>query len=179
MKMPFVIMAITALAALSGCDSDAGNPFGGLTGSDNAGAALDARAKAVGILPGSDAIEFSGRFETRSDLGTDKFCAVKTSKARFDIGVLAVFGPESKCEARGTATVSGEKVNVALTGKDSCNFDAEFDGIELRFPGTVGAGCASYCSPRASLSGTRYFIVEQGDDNARRTLGRDFEKLCP
>lgn len=178
MKMRFVIIVMAA-AALSGCDSNEGGPFGGLTGGDTAGAALDARAKAVGILPSSDSIDFSGRFETRSDLGTDKFCAVRTSKAKFDIGVLAVFGPESKCEARGTATVSGEKVKVALSGKDSCSFDAEFDGIELRFPGSIGAGCASYCSPRASLSGTRYFIVEQGDNNARRTLGRDLEKLCP
>jgi hypothetical protein len=144
----------------------------------DAGDALDKQAIAAGILPEHDNLDLAGRFETRSDLGTDKFCAVGSGSGNFEIGVLAVFGPESKCEAQGKAEIEGEKVRITLSGKKQCAFDAEFDGVELRIPGSIEQGCASYCSPRASLSGTSYFKVEQGDTNARRALGRDIPKLC-
>ncbi len=179
MRNSAVIYAIVMLL-LAGCDSQSDNSIvGSLTGGDGAGAALDKKAVEVGILPDAENLVFGGRFETRSEMGTDKFCSVKSGAKQYEIGALAVFGPESKCEARGRATISGEKVKISLSGKDACSFDAEFDGIELRFPGSLEKGCESYCSPRASFSGTSYFIVEQGDDNARRALGRDFEKLCP
>ena len=148
-------------------------------GEEAAGLALDKKAVAAGILPDSQNLVFGGRYETRSDLGTDKFCSVKSGAKQFDIGVLAVFGPESKCEARGRASIDGEKVKITFSGDGNCRFDASFDGVELRFPGVMEKGCETYCTPRASFSGTSYFIVEQGDDNARRALGRDFEKLCP
>lgn len=144
----------------------------------DASRALDEQAIAKGLLPDPKGRALSGRFETRSDLGADKFCAVGDG-GRFDIGMLAVFGPDSKCEAQGRAEFAGEKVRITLSGKESCSFDAEFDGIQLRFPGSVPAGCASYCSPRASISGTAYYFTEPGNSSARRTLGRDIERLCP
>ena len=140
--------------------------------------ALDEQAIAKGLLPDPEGRALAGRFETRSDLGVDKFCAVGDD-GRFDIGMLAVFGPDSKCEAQGRAEFADEKVRITLNGKESCSFDAEFDGIQLRFPGSVPAGCASYCSPRASMSGTAYYFTEPGNVSARRTLGRDIERLCP
>ncbi len=171
------ILGLTLTLLFAGCNRESSTRDTS-SGSSEAGSALDAQAKAAGILPDSSNIKFAGRFETRGDLGTDKFCAVKSAGAEHIVGVLAVFGPDSKCEGKGTATINGEKVSIALQGKDSCNFNAEFDGVELRFPGAMQPGCASYCSDRASLSGTSYFMVEQGDDNARRTLGRDIPKLC-
>ncbi len=169
-------VAIVGLAVtLVSCDQGSSNP---LSRGDDAGARIEEQAIAKGILPDPDNLVFGGRFETRSELGTDKFCAVGNGTNRYNIGVLAVFGPESKCEARGTATITQEKVRIALQGEGACEFDAEFDGNELRFPGKIPGTCADYCSDRASLSGTRYFMVEQGDNNARRTLGRDIEKLC-
>jgi hypothetical protein len=168
-----------ACALLMGCDGPVTNDTGSKAGkSSQVGSALDQKAVAVGILPDPENLVFSGRYETRSDLGTDKFCAVHTGADLFQIGVLAVFGPESKCEGQGRASITGENVKITLSGKKNCSFNATFDGIELRFPGALESGCESYCSPRASFSGTSYFIVEQGDNNAQRTLGRDFEKLC-
>jgi hypothetical protein len=143
----------------------------------DASRSLDEQAIAKGLLPDPDGRALAGRFETRSDLGVDKFCAVGDGND-FRIGMLAVFGPESKCEGQGTAQFSGEKVRISFAGKGSCSFDAEFDGISLRFPGSVPVGCASYCSPRASMSGTSYYFIEPGDASARKTLGRDIEKLC-
>ncbi len=143
----------------------------------DASRALDEQAISRGLLPDPEGRALAGRYETRSDLGVDKFCAVGDDGS-FDIGMLAVFGPESKCEAQGKAEFVGDKVRITLSGKEACQFDAEFDGIQLRFPGSVPDGCASYCSPRASMSGTAYYFIEPGNASARSTLGRDIERLC-
>ena len=168
------LLPLLILATLAGCDKAPAV----LGGTGDAGSALDEQAIAAGILPDPDNLEFAGRFETRGDLGTDKFCAVGGGNKRFQIGVLAVFGPESKCEGRGWATISGDKVQISLEGSDTCRFSAQYDGVELRFPGSIESGCTSYCSSRASLSGTHYFMVQPGDDPARKTLGRDIDRLC-
>ncbi len=173
MKRAAILLSWAVLAA---CGENAPSV---LAGGENAGSALDEAAIDAGIIPDPDEVEFAGRFETRSDLGTDKFCAVANGPKQFNIGFLAVFGPESKCEGRGTAIVNGETVRVTLAGNGDCAFDARYDGIELRFPGAVESGCASYCSDRASLSGTHYFIIQPGDAAARNTLGRQIERLCP
>lgn len=167
-----LVLLLLALP-LAGCD-ESGTKQAPAT---DASRALDEQAIAKGLLPDPEGRALAGRFETRSDLGVDKFCAVGDD-GRFDIGMLAVFGPDSKCEAQGKAEFAGEKVRITLSGKGSCNFDAEFDGIQLRFPGKVPDGCASYCSPRASMSGTAYYFTEPGNVSARRTLGRDIERLC-
>ncbi len=166
--------ALIALLAVSACDSQEEKS----APQTSASRALDEQAISRGLLPDPDGRSLAGRYETRSELGIDKFCAVGDD-GTFAIGMLAVFGPDSKCEAQGSAEFAGEKVRITLSGKDSCAFDAEFDGIQLRFPGTVPEGCASYCSPRASMSGTAYYFTEPGNASARRTLGRDIERLCP
>jgi hypothetical protein len=167
------------LPCVMGCSyfSDDGNNSASET--TDVGEALDKRAIEAGIIPDTSNIVFAGRFETRSEMGTDKFCAVKKDGGAYSIGALAVFGPESKCEGQGTAKIQGEKVKINFQGEDSCSFEAEYDGVELRIPGKIPAGCASYCSPRASFSGTSFFLVEQGNENARRALGRDIDRLCP
>ena len=144
----------------------------------HAGSALDKQAIDAGILPDPNNLEFAGRFETRSDGGTDKFCAVGDGTNKFNIGVLAVPGAQSKCEGQGTAKLNGGTVRISLQGKGACEFDAQYDGVELRFPRLIDGGCAAYCTAGASLSGTHYFIVQPGDEPARRTLGREIEKLC-
>jgi hypothetical protein len=166
-------LALTALLAVAACG---GNDEKAAPATD-ASRSLDEQAISRGLLPDPDGRSLAGRYETRSELGVDKFCAVG-DEGEFAIGMLAVFGPDSKCEGQGSAEFAGEKVRITLNGKGSCGFDAEFDGIQLRFPGSVPEGCASYCSPRASMSGTAYYFTEPGNASARRTLGRDIERLC-
>jgi hypothetical protein len=145
---------------------------------NDSGQALDDLAVAKGLLPDPDDRTLSGYYETRSDLGIDKFCAV-TSGGSSRFGMLAVFGPDSKCEGVGRADMKGNRISLKFEGKEACAFEAEFDGVVIRFPGNIGPGCASYCSPRASMSGTQYYLAEKGDHSARRALGRDIERLCP
>lgn len=168
------VLGLLGLLALSAC----GNKDEKSAPQTDASRLLDEQAISRGLLPDPEGRALAGRYETRSDLGVDKFCAVG-DEGEFAIGMLAVFGPDSKCEAQGSAEFADDKVRITLSGKESCSFDAEFDGIQLRFPGSVPEGCASYCSPRASMSGTAYFFTEPGNASARRTLGRDIERLCP
>ena len=147
-------------------------------GSDDTGAVLDKRAIQAGILPDPEKNDLAGRYETRGDLGVDKFCAVKRSGGSFDIGFLSVSGADSKCEGTGTATVKGERVDVVLNGQGDCSFTAQHDGFALKFPAVIDTGCSSYCSEQASFSATHYFMIEPGNAAARETLGRDIERLC-
>jgi hypothetical protein len=166
----WVLLLLVALAGCGGGDEKS-------VPQTDASRSLDEQAIAKGLLPDPEGRSLAGRYETRSDLGTDKFCAVGDD-GEFSVGMLAVFGADSKCEAQGSAKFVGDKVRITLSGKDSCRFDAEFDGVQLRFPGSVPKGCASYCSPRANMSGTTYFFVEPGNNSAQQTLGRDIERLC-
>lgn len=168
-------MALACLMLVTACGESAPSVLGG---GNDVGSRLDEAAIEAGIMPDPDEIELAGRYETRSELGTDKFCAVGNGTKQFNIGFLSVSGPESKCEAKGIAAIDGEKVKITLSGDGNCTFEARFDGIELRFPGSVDGGCDTYCTPRASLSGTHYFMIEPGDDAARGTLGREIERLC-
>ncbi|WP_156874178.1 hypothetical protein [Sphingorhabdus lutea] len=171
--MPLFFTALCA-ALLYGCGQKAGGDD--VVESDKA--SLDALAINAGLITDPDNIIFEGRFEERSELGIDKFCAIKTSGDEYNIGILAVFGPESKCEGSGTARLDGEKLSISLNSKQPCVIEAKFDGTELRINGIVPASCQSYCSDRASLSGTLYYFVEHGKDAAQSVKGRDIDRLC-
>jgi hypothetical protein len=159
---------------LSACDGEGPRTvFGG----DGAGDALDEQAIEKGLLPDPDSRSLAGQYETRSDLGVDKFCATESGGSK-RFGMLAVFGPETKCEGTGSVVYEGSKLTLTFEGKKSCTFEAEYDGVAIRFPGSIGPGCASYCSPRASMSGTQYFLIEKGNESARLVLGRDIKRLC-
>jgi hypothetical protein len=145
---------------------------------DSVGRALDKAAVETGIIPGESNIAFEGSFERRSDLGTDRFCAVADGDD-YRVGLLTVYGADSQCEARGSASREGENVTIVLDGTEQCRFIAHFDGIELALPGALPDGCAHYCSDRASLSGTSFYFVEQGKTAAAAQRGRKLERLCP
>jgi hypothetical protein len=162
------------LLGLVACNTEQPNKQ---TSKSDSGAALDRLAIEKGLVPDPQSRSFEGRFETQSELGTDKFCAVADGSS-YRIGFLSVYGPESKCEGQGTATQNGDNVDIELTGKDGCAFTANYDGIVLRFPGSVHEGCSAFCTANANLSGTRYYFVDAGADAAKRTLGREIERLC-
>lgn len=144
---------------------------------------LDQAAINAGILTDPDDIKLEGRFETRSDIGTDKFCAIKTGDEDYNIGILAIFGADSFCEGRGIASLDGENLRVTLNQSsknisENCEFTASFDGVSLQLPGELPEPCAKFCNNRASLSGTQYFQIENGNDLAKKSNGRELKPLC-
>ncbi|GAB5488235.1 MAG: hypothetical protein Pars2KO_18050 [Parasphingorhabdus sp.] len=140
---------------------------------------LEKAAIDAGVIPDINSVTLSGAFERQSDLGTDRFCAVGNDEKGYQVGMIAVFGPESNCEALGEATRTGESIQINLTSEDRCSFTASFDGVEIKIPGSLPDSCESYCSPRAGFNGVSFYIVGEGDEVARSTRGREIESLCP
>ncbi|WP_373491442.1 hypothetical protein [Parasphingorhabdus sp.] len=140
---------------------------------------LDQAAIDAGVIPDIRNVTLAGAFEHISDLGTDRFCAVGNDENGYQIGMIAMFGPETKCEGLGEAERNGENVQITLNSEETCSFTAGFDGVELKLPGELPEGCASYCSPRAGFEGVTFYMIGEGDAVARSTSGRDFEYLCP
>lgn len=140
---------------------------------------LEQAAIDAGVIPDVRNVSLSGAFERQSDLGEDRFCAVGNDERGYQIGLLAVFGPDSKCEGLGAAERVGEDVQITLDSEQRCSFTASFDGVALRFPGNLPDSCASYCTPRAVLDGVSFNLVGEGDAVARSTRGRAIESLCP
>jgi len=140
---------------------------------------LEQAAIDAGVIPDVRNVTLSGAFERRSDLGTDRFCAVGNDENGYQVGMIAVFGPATKCEGLGEAERDGENVRITLNSEEKCSFTARFDGVELSLPGELPEGCASYCSPRAGFEGVSFYMIGEGDAVARSTSGQDFENLCP
>ncbi len=179
MRGAFAFMCL----GLFGC-----SPNGDAAGTDgqdgSAGAALEQAAVATGILSASGAVSLSGAYERVSDIGVDRFCAVGNDDDGYQVGMLAEFGPDTVCEAIGSAERDGEDVTIILSGKDQCQFVAQFDGDTIVFPGGLPAGCQSYCGPRARLDGVNFHLLGSGDEIARSTRGhqtadRKAISLCP
>ena len=140
---------------------------------------LERAAIEAGVIPDINNVTLSGAFERQSDLGTDRFCAVGSDENGYQVGMIAVFGPESNCEALGEATRNGESIRITLTSKQTCSFTASFDGVEIKIPGSLPESCESYCSPRAGFNGVSFYLIGEGDEVARSTRGREIESLCP
>lgn len=140
---------------------------------------LEKAAIEAGVIPDVRNVSLSGAFERQSDLGEDRFCAVGSDESGYQIGLLAVFGPDSKCEGLGAAERNGEDIQITLESKQRCRFTASFDGVALQLPGELPESCASYCTPRAGLNGVSFYLVGEGDAVARSTRGREIENLCP
>ncbi|MEH6789493.1 hypothetical protein [Parasphingorhabdus sp.] len=168
-------MALLLALPLAGCGEDRQNP----DQSTKELPPLEQAAVDAGVIPDVRKVTLSGAFERRSDLGTDRFCAVGNDENGYQIGIIAVFGPGTQCEGLGEAERDGETVRITLNSEERCSFNARFDGVELKMPGQLPNGCASYCSPRAGFEGVSFYMIGEGDAVARSTSGRDFESLCP
>ena len=86
--------------------------------------ALEQAAIDAGVIPDVREVTLSGAFERRSDLGADRFCAVGNDENGYQVGMLAVFGPASKCEGLGEAERNGENVRITLDSEERCSFTA-------------------------------------------------------
>jgi hypothetical protein len=124
-------------------------------------------------------MSLSGAYERVSDIGEDHFCAVGNDEDGYQVGMLAVFGPDTACEAMGTAQRNGETIEIELSAKEACRITATFDGSTIIFPADLPSGCRSYCGLRAGFDGVSFNLVGQGDDIARTTTGKEIRRLCP
>lgn len=176
MKRSFVLLAAVSLVA---CDQISTKSEQHSEAASEQISSLEKAAIEAGVIPDVRNVSLSGAFERQSDLGEDRFCAVGNDERGYQVGLLAVFGPDSKCEGLGAAQRNGEKIEITLDSEQRCSFTASFDGVALQLPGDLPESCASYCTPRAGLNGVIFYLVGEGDAVARSTRGRAIENLCP
>lgn len=166
--------ALTLLAACDSGPAPASDPAPTPSGD------LEEAALEAGLVVDPDSLDLEGAFERHSDLGTDRFCAVRTGDRRYAVGMRAVFGADSACQGRGTATLDGESVTITIPAKgEDCVIAARFDGTQLALAGEVAPACAQLCDDRASLAGVDFLLAESGADAARAELDGEGEPLCP
>lgn len=179
-----IFYAIASCIFLLGCDSVQDSEQN--VAETSSSSSIEEAAIVAGILPDPDNIKLEGHFETRNDIGTDKFCAIKDGDNDYKVGILAVFGSDSRCEGRGVAQLDGANVNIQLNEttkankKDNatCEFTATYDGISIQIPGNIPESCSQFCNNRASLSGTGYFLTQEGNGPARKSRGKELKSLC-
>lgn len=169
------LIGAAALLMLAACDSGSGPDATPAPSGDLETAALEA-----GLVVDPDSLDLEGAFERPSDLGTDRFCAIKTGERLYAIGLRAVFGADSACQGRGTATLDGESVMITIPGSgEDCTIAARFDGTQLALAGEVSPACAQLCDDRASLAGVDFLLAESGAAAARAEQDDEGEPLCP
>lgn len=172
-------VALLAAISLVACDQVSKEPDQPDEAASEQMSSLEKAAIEAGVIPDVRNVSLSGAFERQSDLGEDRFCAVGNDERGYQVGLLAVFGPDSKCEGLGAAQRNGESIQITLDSEQRCSFTATFDGVALQMPGSLPESCASYCTPRAGLNGVIFYLVGEGDAVARSTRGREIENLCP
>lgn len=176
MKRRFALLAAFSLVA---CDQVSTESDDARDAAPQKISSLEKAAIEAGVIPDVRNVSLSGAFERQSDLGEDRFCAVGNDERGYQVGLLAVFGPDSKCEGLGAAERNGEDIQITLDSEQRCSFTASFDGVAVQLPGDLPESCASYCTSRAGFNGVSFYLVGEGDAVARSTRGREIENLCP
>jgi hypothetical protein len=113
---------------------------------------LEAAARDANLVADPATTLPTGLFERHHAVGSDSLCFVPEGDERYRFALVARFGETLTCEGSGSARHEGSRVSLAFSG-GGCTIDAEYDGNNVRLPGTVPSGCSAYCGPRASLSG--------------------------
>ncbi|MDB5691784.1 MAG: hypothetical protein JWO81_847 [Alphaproteobacteria bacterium] len=159
--------SLIVLALVAGCGArDQPQPRGSGNGSETPAVEGDA---AAGPL--------TGLYQSGGGTRPDQMCIVeKGAKAQFGITLWA---PNLRaCSGAGTATLSGDRLRLAMAGDSPCALDATLkDGI-VTFSDAIPAGCAYYCGAGTSFAGAR--LTKQGGSVADAMKAKDVagEKLC-
>jgi hypothetical protein len=104
----------------------------------------------------------------------DRVCVVPAA-GRHRIGISVDYGAGQGCAAAGTVKRAGERLRVQLNG---CTFDAGFDGDRIAFPAELPAGCARFCTGRATLSALSVDRLSASAAEASMVRLPDGHRLC-
>ncbi|KQT32582.1 hypothetical protein ASG29_12530 [Sphingomonas sp. Leaf412] len=160
MKLPFVL-----LIALAGCDRPA--PTAAVAGG---GAALEAQARARGLVAGPDAVSPVGVYRTDAD----RIC-VAPDRDGFVTGVSVDYGEGQRCVARGRAT---GRDRLTMDMGDGCRFEARVEADRIVLPAILPDTCDEKCVGRASMTGIAAGRLSGSAAEATRVRGADGALLC-
>ena len=161
--------ALLALVLLAGCRNEAARAP---AFSDDS--PLDQAASEANLIDDPRSTPAVGLYQHDGAAGTDGLCLSPQGEGDSDslyFGLVMHFGPTLICEGAGTAQHDGDTVRLSFADAD-CTIDVAYDGRSLRMPGSVPAGCAAVCGPRASMSGGSFERVGWDAADSQRLMSR-------
>ena len=159
------LLGLSALLLLSCREQEAERP------SIDAANPIERAAREANLVEDPDSSPPTGLYERRHISGRDALCIVPQGLGGYRFGMIASFGTELMCQGQGTATQNGTRLKLVFSDI-RCEIEAVYDGRSVRMPGTVPAGCAEICGPRASLSGVAVSRVGWSEDEAMTLQSR-------
>ncbi len=164
-----LIAALLSAALLASCHQRHAAPGHG----DTPGDRLEAAAQSAGIVTEparADPIGLYGR-------DNDRLCVVPGAARAYRIGALVRFDDGQGCITRGTATRSGDRLDMILDG-EPCRFAARFEGDRIVLPAELPAGCDRRCTGRASLAALDVERLSDGTAEAAAQVDGKDNQLC-
>ncbi len=169
--MKKLLFAVLILAA---CSRDGADSGGGNASAPAGQTVSEGRSSPSGAIT-----TLTGLYEGGGGAGPrDQMCMVdpQGETARFG---LVVWGAEQhSCSGSGTATRSGERLQLKMAGDETCTIDARISGAEIVLPDTLPDGCAYYCGARARMNGARFTQAGTGRDDAIEAKDLVGDPLC-
>jgi hypothetical protein len=164
-----------ALAFLAGCQGQTGaggNQSGGMGATGSGAPAAQSR-------PGAKITTLTGLYESSAQAGpTSQLCMVDPSGETAQFGLVVWGSNDHSCSGSGTATRSGDRLQLKMTGDEACTIDARIEGNNVVLPNAVPEGCAYYCGQRARMDGARFVQVGTGRDDAAKAKDLVGDSLC-
>ncbi|HEY0445847.1 MAG TPA: hypothetical protein VGD19_05270 [Allosphingosinicella sp.] len=163
---------LIALVLLTGCSGDG-------EGEGEGNQARSAAPAAGGKSPagGGRLTSLTGLYEGGEVSPPNQLCVVEGGgEPRFG---LVVWGSNlHSCSGSGTASRSGDRLRLRMTGDEACTIDAAISGTTIVLPSAVPDGCAYYCGERATMNGAQF--TQKGDTAADAAKARDLvgDPLC-
>ncbi len=111
---------------------------------DTPGDQLETAAEAAGVVADPSRVDPIGLYAH----DTDRLCLVPADAGAYRVGALVSYDGGQGCAARGTATRSGDRLDLTLA---ECRFTARFEGDRVSFPAELPAACDNACTGRATL----------------------------
>ena len=147
---------------------------GGGQGSGNAQAPQDLESAAIerGLVRDPDDSDLTGLYAR----DTDRICVVRKG-SDYRMGAYVDYGDRITCSGSGTVERSGETLKVTL-GKDGCNFEAQYDGDRIKFPGALPEACKKLCARRASFTGLEAARLSESAAEAAAMRDSSGRRLC-
>jgi len=169
MKKLMILVLLLAACSREGADRRDGN----------AAAPLDQGGSAPMSRPGGPITTLTGLYEGGGEAGPkNQLCMVDPRGETAQFGLVVWGGEQHSCSGSGTAARNGDRLQLEMTGDESCTIDARIDGAEIILPEDVPDGCAYYCGARARMSGARFTQVGVGRDDAAKAKDLVGDPLC-
>jgi hypothetical protein len=170
MKKLLVVFAF--LAGCSGQDGQGGGNASAPAGQGSGTSAPQGR-------PGATITTVTGLYESGGSADRkNQLCMVDPEGETARFGLVVWGENEHSCSGSGTATRSGDRLQLKMTGDEACTVEARISGTTIALPEAVPDGCAYYCGARARLGGANFTQAGTGRDDAAKAKDLVGDPLC-